>query len=183
MLSVERAERRRDGTWTRPRVAQLSAHEIAQLPDADDRWALSLIDAAGLKARPPLEIARVSEPLLDILLPRLCPTGRVRLRQAHPNIPSIASADAERPVPEAAVDKNDGPVSREHHVWSSRQLPTVKPETESQAVQDRADDSLRAGVATPDPRHVTTAMFSGNCVSHWLRRLKTPFELGAYHAH
>lgn len=81
------------------------------------------------------------------------------------------------------MDKNDGAVPRENYVGSSRQLPAVKPETKAQAMQNRADDSLRARVTAPDPRHVPTAMLSGNCVSHWLRRLKTPFELGAYHAH
>jgi superfamily II DNA or RNA helicase len=88
-VHLERAERHRDGHWTRPRRADITADQIPQLPDADDRWALSLMYGTS-----PLGITRLNGPLLDVLLPRLCPTGRVRLRQSHRTVPAIAS-DAE----------------------------------------------------------------------------------------
>ena len=92
MLQIERVDRLRDGTWSRPKRTTVAAEHIAQLPDADDRWALALITATT-----PLAVTRLNGPLLDVLLPRLCPTGRVRLRQAHRNVPAVVSED-ERPL-------------------------------------------------------------------------------------
>ena len=89
-VHLERIERQRDGHWSRPRRADITADSIPQWPDAEDRWALSLMFATS-----PVGITRLNGPLLDVLLPRLCPTGRVRLRQSHRNVPAIAS-DAER---------------------------------------------------------------------------------------
>jgi superfamily II DNA or RNA helicase len=91
-VHLERIERQRDGRWSRPRRADLTADSIPQLPDGDDRWALSLMFATS-----PHGITRLNGPLLDVLLPRLGPTGRVRLRQSHRNVPAIAS-EAERPL-------------------------------------------------------------------------------------
>jgi superfamily II DNA or RNA helicase len=96
-LQVERIDRKRDGTWTRPRPAQLTADDIARLPDAEDRWAMGLIQAATPRGYEALGVARLNGPLQDVLLPRLCATGRVRLRQAHPNIPAV-SGEGEKPL-------------------------------------------------------------------------------------
>ena len=115
-MHLERIDRKRDGTVSRPRAAHLTLDGITHLPDADDRWALALIHAgasqprpydwdfsAGLTSRPThafdaLDTARLNGPLLEVLLPRLCPTGRVRLRQAHRNVPAVASVDVEQPL-------------------------------------------------------------------------------------
>jgi superfamily II DNA or RNA helicase len=88
-VHLERIERQRNGHWTRPRRADITADTILHLPDPDDRWALSLMFGTS-----PLGITRLNGALLDLLLPRLCPTDRVRLRQSHRNVPAIAS-DAE----------------------------------------------------------------------------------------
>ena len=77
---IERTDHRRDGTWTRPRRVEILDESVALLGDADDRWALSLIAGSTY----------LNGPLLDVLLPRLCPTGRVRLRQSHRNVPAVA---------------------------------------------------------------------------------------------
>jgi superfamily II DNA or RNA helicase len=108
-LQVESTERKRDGTWTRPRAAVLTADSIARLPDADDRWAIGLVSAAAARLRTsgvywpayaPDTLGRMqlNGPLLEVLLPRLCATGRVRLRQTHRNVPAVATSDGERPL-------------------------------------------------------------------------------------
>lgn len=108
-LHVERVERRSDGTWSRPRPFRLTLDDIAHLPDADDRWALSLIHSAALHGRGHELWSRgdaanlvgatyLNGPLLDVLLPRLCATGRVRLRLAHRNVPAIAGDADEKPL-------------------------------------------------------------------------------------
>jgi superfamily II DNA or RNA helicase len=92
-LQLERIDRKRDGTWSRPK--RLDTALDLGVTDADDRWALSLIpqklDSYAAEA------PRLNGTLLNILLPRLCPTGRVRLRQSHRNIPMVSS-EGERPL-------------------------------------------------------------------------------------
>ena len=89
-LTLERIDHRRDGTWSRPKREWITSESAAQSTDPDDRWALSLI--AGSTSH-----SQLNGPLLSVLLPRLGPTGRVRLRQSHRNIPAV-SADEERPL-------------------------------------------------------------------------------------
>ena len=93
-LILEKRDRKRDGGWSKPQPSRLMRSSIAHLPDADDRWALSLIhgtlpyswDAGryGYLAAP-LGIAYVKTPVIDLLLHRLCSTGRVHLRHAQAN--------------------------------------------------------------------------------------------------
>jgi hypothetical protein len=91
-LHFERAEPRADGTWSAPRRVDFVA-DAAHLPDADDRWATALVRGTA----PIYGNVLLNGPLLDVLLPRLCPTGRVRLRQAHRNVPAI-TAEGESPL-------------------------------------------------------------------------------------
>ena len=92
-LVVEKRVRKRNGEWSKPRPSRLTMNDIAHLPDADDRWALSLIyssssfprDAGSYGyalASQPLSVIYLKSALIDMLLPRLCATGRLRLRQA-----------------------------------------------------------------------------------------------------
>jgi superfamily II DNA or RNA helicase len=107
-LDVLRIDRRPDGAWTPPRPALLAGDAIAHLPDADDRWALSLIHGAASRPRghgwqmpgdPYLSgTTYLNGALLDLLLPRLCPTGRVRLRYGHRTVPAVAEASGERTI-------------------------------------------------------------------------------------
>jgi superfamily II DNA or RNA helicase len=89
-LVVEKRERKRDGTWGKPQPSRLTLSGIAYLPDPDDRWALALIHSTsaipresgvyyGLASQP-LPVEYVKAPMLDMLLHRLCSTGRVHLR-------------------------------------------------------------------------------------------------------
>jgi superfamily II DNA or RNA helicase len=91
-LHLERIERKADGAWSRPRRLDFIG-DPAHFQDADDRWATALLRGAA-----PLHGLHIlNGPLLDVLLPRLCPTGRVRLRQAHRNVPALAP-DGEKPL-------------------------------------------------------------------------------------
>jgi superfamily II DNA or RNA helicase len=113
-LSVERIETKRDGTWSKPQAARLTIDAIPQLPDANDRWALSLVHGTSTYPRAvvdhgypvssgPLGVVYLKAPLLELLLARLCPTGRVRLRQAPANVlPPVKSDD------EAVLTWDDG---------------------------------------------------------------------------
>jgi superfamily II DNA or RNA helicase len=103
-VHVERRDRKRDGGWSKARAAALTLENIASLPDADDRWALSLLHgvagyprAYGSYGYPlgsqPLGAAFVKSQLLDLVLPRLCGTGRVRLRQQPMPTPAAANKD------------------------------------------------------------------------------------------
>lgn len=109
-MVLERRDPTPDGGWARPRHARLRIEDIAHLPDADDRWALSLMHPGTTATRhpaaaprglgpyvthsssqgTPIGITYLTAPLLDVLLPRLCATGRVRLRRAatHAHVPA-----------------------------------------------------------------------------------------------
>jgi superfamily II DNA or RNA helicase len=89
-MHLERIERRHDGGWSRGRPVDVGSDALTQIQDADDRWAISLMQASGGRAN-------LKGPLVDVLLPRLCPTGRVRLRQSHRNIPLVVP-EGERPL-------------------------------------------------------------------------------------
>jgi len=108
-LHLEQVDERNDHGWARLRPSQLTLDAVPHLPDADDRWAMALVYATSAHPRPhawhPYEgpghsagVAHLNGPMLDVLLPRLCPTGRVRLRQAQRNVPTIAATDGEPPL-------------------------------------------------------------------------------------
>jgi superfamily II DNA or RNA helicase len=89
-LSIERRDRKRSGEWGRPRASRLRLDDIEHLQDADDRWAMSLL--FGMSSYPRggaygsgfgtahLPTVYLKSSVLELLLPRLCPTGRVMLR-------------------------------------------------------------------------------------------------------
>ena len=98
-LHVEQRDRKRDGSWTKPHASRVTIENIAQVPDEEDRWALSLMYATSSYPRssgaytftygsPPLGPVFVKRALLDLLVPRLCATGRLRLRRAAPAFPA-----------------------------------------------------------------------------------------------
>jgi len=102
-LHVERRERKRDGNWGKSQPARLTVDTIASLPDADDRWALSLLHGnapyprtpwtGGYGNGMPLGASYLKRPLVELLLPRLCSTGRMRLRQAQANVLPLMRSD------------------------------------------------------------------------------------------
>ena len=92
-LHIERRERRRTGEWGKPQASRLTLDDIRHVPDTDDRWALSLLygmssyPRSGGRYGPPLgsqhlPTVYLKSSVLELLLPRLCPTGRVILRSS-----------------------------------------------------------------------------------------------------
>jgi superfamily II DNA or RNA helicase len=92
-LQIERRDRKRNGEWGRPHASRLRLDDLGRLPDADDRWAMSLL--FGMSSYPRagggygsghgygsahLPTVYLKSSVLELLLPRLCPTGRVLLR-------------------------------------------------------------------------------------------------------
>ena len=58
------------------------------------------------------------------------------------------------PVPETAVDEDDGFILRQNNVRLAGQGADILPETVSGAVEHGADEDFRLGVFAADPRHV-----------------------------
>ena len=118
-LHLERRERKRDGTWGKPQPARLTADMLDALPDAEDRWALSLLHGnspyartawtAGYGATTPLGASYLKRSLVELVMPRLCATGRVRLRQAQLNVLPLTRSDVDVPLV-----WDDGPPWRFH---------------------------------------------------------------------
>lgn len=107
-VHLERREKKRDGTWGRPQPARLTIESLDTLPDPEDRWALSLLHATSPYARAtwdaaystalPLGASYLKRPLVELVLPRLCATGRVRLRQAPANVLPLTRSDVDVPL-------------------------------------------------------------------------------------
>lgn len=70
------------------------------------------------------------------------------------------------PVPEAAMDEHHSLVFRQDDVRLAGEGGNIEPETVSRAVQQAADDPLRAGVLAPDLRHVPATLGFGKGVRH-----------------
>ncbi len=107
-LHLERRERKRDNTWGKPQPARLTTEMIAALPDPEDRWVLSLLHAhssygtAGwvspYATTLPIGASYLKRPLVELIMPRLCATGRVRLRQAQANVLPLTRSDVDVPL-------------------------------------------------------------------------------------
>ena len=107
-LHLERRERKRDGSWGKPQPARLTTEMLDTLPDPEDRWALSLLHAnapyaatswaTGYSTTMPLGASYLRRPLVELLMPRLCATGRVRLRQAQINVLPLTRSDVDIPL-------------------------------------------------------------------------------------
>lgn len=63
------------------------------------------------------------------------------------------------PMPEAAMDEDDGPVLRENDVRFPRQVRNMQLETEAFPVEQAAQHQFRFCVLTPDTGHVPAAAF------------------------
>ena len=118
-LHLERRERKRDGRWGKPQPARLTSDMLGTLPDPEDRWALALMHgnspyarsawAAGYGATIPIGANFLKRPLVELVMPRLCATGRVRLRQAQANLLPLTRSDVDVPLV-----WDDGPPWRFH---------------------------------------------------------------------
>ena len=68
------------------------------------------------------------------------------------------------PVPEAAVNKDDGFILREHNVRFAGQGFDVFPEAVSRTVQQGTQPYFWLGVFSPDSGHIPTAFFLGEMI-------------------
>ena len=68
------------------------------------------------------------------------------------------------PVPETAVDEDDGAVFGQDDVGLAGEVLHLEPEAVAGAVQQTADLPLRAGVLAPDLRHVPAALGFGKSI-------------------
>ena len=145
-LSIERLDRKKNGEWSKPQPARLTYDMIPDMPDADDRWALSLMHASSSFPRAaggygyglntsPLGPIYLRAALVDVLLPRLCPTGRVRLRHAA------------GPYSKAGADQPDAVLSWDDEARWRFVLEVVRVPTES-ATGDAARGYRVGGVLT-----------------------------------
>jgi superfamily II DNA or RNA helicase len=85
-VTIELAEQDRkvNGEWTKPKACRLRLGQLRRLPDPADREILSII-AGGRYSYGSTwveieSLARLSSPLAEMLMPRLCATGRCGLR-------------------------------------------------------------------------------------------------------
>ena len=62
-------------------------------------------------------------------------------------------------MPEAPVDKKDGPMFGQHDVGSAGQFRGVQPESETASVEGLSNHELGSCVLSPNPRHDSTASF------------------------
>jgi superfamily II DNA or RNA helicase len=96
LVEVAHRQKRRDGTWTRPRSQRVPRAQIPHLADPADREILSLLAGAteepvqnGYAAYPYVDPAyeaaparcRLPGPAQELLLSRMCATGRAVLRR------------------------------------------------------------------------------------------------------
>lgn len=68
-------------------------------------------------------------------------------------------------MPEASMDKNHGPVFRQHDIRSSGQSSPAQAVAESPRVEALAYKDLQLGVRAPDPRHLCGSLRGGKAVS------------------
>ena len=98
------------------------------------------------------------------------PPVAARLRQAEVRAVLVA-------VPEAAVDEDDGPVLRQDEVGPAGEPAVPRAadgEAIAQAVEHRADDELRPGIAAADARHQRGALVRGENIGHGTREPGIP---------
>ncbi|QEH35766.1 RNA polymerase-associated protein RapA [Aquisphaera giovannonii] len=106
VLEVATRRRKKDGEWSKPSGRRFGLGEIAQLPDPDDRQALSILAGGreqvnsyytsyGYYDSAPSRFL-LPHALSEALLPRLCATGRCLLREseAEPSMRPLRWDDA-----------------------------------------------------------------------------------------
>ena len=102
LLAVEilSRERKPNGEWGKARPVEIGRAAIAAIPDAGDREILALLTGVKLAdARDDVPLlAKISNALAVILLPKMCATGRCIARASlHPEILYPLSWNGERP--------------------------------------------------------------------------------------
>jgi len=90
-------------------------------------------------------------PALDISAAFCFPVVRVRLR-GH------TATSAPVHMPEAAMHKNDFPVSGKDYVWYAREIPAVQTKSVPHRMHHAPDRQLRLRILRADPRHTAGSL-------------------------
>lgn len=69
-------------------------------------------------------------------------------------------------MPEATMDKDRDPFTRQNNIRTPRQVSPAKPETETPSVQVRSDQPLRLRVARTNARHHARAYLATDFLAH-----------------
>jgi superfamily II DNA or RNA helicase len=96
-IEVAQRQRKKDGTWSRPKVQRIPQAQINLLPDTADREILSYLGGAREESAswPSYNLYyydsaptryRLPTPIQDALLARMCRTGRCLLRQSAEDV-------------------------------------------------------------------------------------------------
>src|SRR5579871_2025966 len=96
-IEVMQRQRKKDGGWSKPRAQRLLFDQIEKLPDPDDRRFLALLMGARQErpyymgySYPSYDSAecryRLTEPMLETLIPGMCATGRCWLRRSPEDV-------------------------------------------------------------------------------------------------
>jgi superfamily II DNA or RNA helicase len=92
-IEVAYRQRKKDGTWSKPRAQRVPLDQIEKLPDPEDRQLLALL--VGAREHIPYYYGyshssydsaasryQLTEPMFEAVLPSMCRTGRCRLRRS-----------------------------------------------------------------------------------------------------
>jgi hypothetical protein len=82
-------------------------------------------------------------------------------------------------VPEAPVDEEADPVTREHQTRSPRKVPSLQTETQASAMQAAAQLQLGAGILAPHPAHVVASLLRRQDINHYRPTFFVPLRLAA----
>jgi hypothetical protein len=83
-LEVAQQDRKVNGEWSKPKASRLRLGQMRRLPEAEDREILSMIIGGRFSYISSWveidSLARLLSPLAEMLVPRICATGRCGLR-------------------------------------------------------------------------------------------------------
>jgi len=65
----------------------------------------------------------------------------------------VSETAAGMAMPEAAMNQNGNPSTRQDDVGRARKIAPVKPESNAEPVQDSPDGNFGSSILLPDPRH------------------------------
>jgi superfamily II DNA or RNA helicase len=127
ILDVNQRELKTNGEWGKPKNQRIPFSQVAHLPEPADRrilsflvgakehsdWTLAAHDYASAPTR-----YRLSEPMIQALLPMMCETGRCRLRR-HPESADLGEPLAWDPRPWTFhLEINRGEAPEPHYLVS-----------------------------------------------------------------
>lgn len=92
----------------------------------------------------------------------------LRRPELNPGLRAIGIPTPVMPMPETAMNENDGAIPWEYQVWRSRKILPMQAKTKAEPVGDATNDQFRLGIPPPDARHDLAPLFGIHDVSHRL---------------